>query len=41
MASGAASLVEPQTRQIASSPLRASGPSSVSWQPPSGSLFVV
>jgi hypothetical protein len=35
------SLVEPQMRQIAASPLRASGPSSVSWTPPSGSKFVV
>ena len=39
--SAGVSLVEPQTRQIAVSSLRASGPSSVSCRPPSGSWFVV
>ena len=41
MSAAAASLVDPQIRQIAASSFRASGPSSVSWSPPSGSWLVV
>ena len=41
MSAAGVSLVEPQMRQIAASSLRASGPSSVSCRPPSGSWFVV
>ena len=41
MSAAGVSLVEPQMRQIAVSSLRASGPSSVSCRPPSGSWFVV
>ena len=41
MSAAGVSLVEPQMRHIAASSLRASGPSSVSCRPPSGSWFVV